>query len=493
MSAADYKGPMTASAPPTTDRRFGPAPLVVASNRGPLSVEAVEGEDDRISRGGGGLVSGMQAALIRTPGAVWVCAAMNGRERSLARQADGRLSDVPAVARALNGEFEVRMLAIDATTFRRSYNGIANATLWFLLHMLYEPAHSPVFDAAWRKRWQAYERLNRAFARALAEEAAEGATVMVQDYHLFLVPRLLRDLRPDVRIGFFTHTSWVSSDYFRLLPDDVAREILDGMLGADLLGFHTSRWAEYFTDCCRAILGREPDADLAVFPLGVDGDALRERAHARDCEARKRELSETVGACRVIGRVDRTELSKNVWRGLLAYRELLRTHPEWIGRVMHLVFNYPSREELPEYRNYVEAVVELAADIEDEFATEEWSPLMLEIGHDYPGSLAALRMSDVLLVNSLRDGMNLVVLEGSLLSERSPAVVLSREAGAAETIGDHARLVNPFDVSQTATALHEALSEPEPDRAANAAYLRAAAVELAPVEWFQAQLDRIQY
>jgi trehalose 6-phosphate synthase len=475
-----------------SDDHFGSAPLVIASNRGPLSVEAVDGEDDRIDRGGGGLVSGMQAALAQNPGAVWVCAAMNARERALARRAGGRLSSIPAVDEALNGEFDVRMLAIDATTFRRSYNGIANATLWFVLHMLYEPAHAPVFDAAWRKRWEAYKNLNRSFARALAEEAAEGATVMVQDYHLFLVPGMLRELRPDVRIGLFTHTSWVSPDYFRMLPDDVAVEILDGMLGADLLGFHTRRWADCFTDCCRDILGHGPGADLAVFPLGVDADALRERSRARDSTARWDELTETVGDCRVIGRVDRTELSKNVWRGLLAYRELLHTHPEWVGRVVHLIFNYPSREDLPEYRDYVDAITHLAADIEDEFATDTWSPLSMEIRHDYPGALAALRLSDVLLVNSLRDGMNLVVLEGVLLSERSAAVVLSRETGAAETIGAFSRLVNPFDISQTATALHEALSEPEPQRAANAEHLRAAAVQLAPADWFQAQLDRVR-
>ena len=475
-----------------SESRHGNAPLVIASNRGPLSVEAVEGQDDRISRGGGGLVSGMQAALTQTPGALWVCAAMNGRERSLARQAGDRLSNLPAVADALKGEFDVRMLPIDATTFRRSYNGIANATLWFVLHMLYEPAHTPVFDAAWRKRWDAYMSLNQSFADVLAEEASDGATVMVQDYHLFLVPGMLRRLRPDVRIGFFTHTPWVSPDYFRLLPDDVARAVLEGMLGADLLGFHTQRWADVFASCCTDLLGRSPEREIDVFPLGVDADALKERAHARDSAARYVELAETVGDCRVIGRVDRTELSKNVWRGLLAYRELLRTHPEWLGRVVHLVFNYPSREELPEYRNYVEAVVDLAADIEDEFATAGWSPLTLEIGHDYPGSLAALRLSDVLLVNSLRDGMNLVVLEGSLLSERSPAVVLSREAGAAATIGEFSHLVNPFDVTQTAQALHEALSEPESSRAANAARLRAAAVVLAPVDWFQAQLDRVR-
>ncbi len=471
----------------------GSAPLVVAANRGPLSVEAVEHGDDKISRGGGGLVSGMQAALAETPGAVWVCAALNPKERSLARQATGgRLSKIEAVSEALRGEYDVRMLPIDATTFRRAYNGIANATLWFVLHMLYELPHRPVFDLAWRRQWDSYVRYNRAFAEAVAEEAAEGATVMVQDYHLFLVPRMLRELRADVRIGFFTHTSWVGPDYFGLLPDDVAREILDGMLGADLVGFHTQRWAEDFTACCRAILERDPGDAVGVFPLGLDVDTLRARAHDRDSETRLRDLREQVGDCLVIGRVDRTELSKNVLRGLYAYRELLRTRPQWLGRVIHLVFNYPSREDLPEYRAYIDAVEELAVQIEDEFATDDWSPLSLEIGHDYPGSLAALRLSDVLLVNSLRDGMNLVVLEGCVLSEREPTVVLSREAGAAATIGEHCRLVNPFDVSQTATALHEALSERPETRAATAARLREAAVGLPPAVWFQTQLDRVR-
>lgn len=482
---------MTGTATGTAE--YGTAPLVVASNRGPLSVEAVENSDDKIRRGGGGLVSGMQAALANTPGAIWVCAGMNARERYLAHHARGRLSNLQAVAEALHGDFDVRMLPIDATTYRRAYNGVANATLWFVLHMLYDPPNRPVFDRDWRRQWQAYQRFNRAFAEALAQEAAPGATVMVQDYHLFLVPKMLRDLRPDVRISHFTHTSWVSADYFRMLPDDVAGELLEGMLGADLLGFHTPRWAAAFRACCVEVLGRDPGDDVvAVFPLGLDVEALVKRAHARDTQARVRELSEAVGDCQVIGRVDRTELSKNVLRGLLAYRELLRTHPEWLGTVMHVVFNNPSREDLPEYLAYVDAVEQLGAEIEDEFATDDWTPLMLEIGHDYPGSLAALRLSDVLLVNSLRDGMNLVALEGCVLSERHPAVVLSREAGAVETIGADAVLVNPFDVSQTAHALHEALSATAEQRAHTAQRLRAHAAGVAPVDWFQEQVDRVQ-
>jgi trehalose 6-phosphate synthase len=432
----------------------------------------------------------MQAALARVPGAVWVCAALNATERSLTRRADGgRLSSIPEVDEALAGEFDVRMLPIDAATFRRAYNGIANATLWFVLHMLYEPARTPVFDAAWRRQWNSYVAYNRSFAQALAQEAAEGATVMVQDYHLFLVPGLLRELRPDVKIGFFTHTSWVTPDYFQMLPDDVVSELLNGILGADMIGFHTHRWADAFSACCRVLIERDPKASVAVFPLGLDVEALKARAHERDTEKRLRELTELVGDMQVIGRVDRTELSKNVLRGLLAYRELLRTHAEWHGKVIHLVFNYPSREDLPEYRTYVESVEALAAEIEDEFSTDDWTPLSLEIGHDYPGSLAALRLSDVLLVNSVRDGMNLVVLEGSVLSERDPGVVLSREAGAAETIGEYAYLVNPFDVSQTARALHDALNEPADEAAERAAHLRAAAVSLPPADWFQAQLD----
>ena len=219
----------------------GRAGLIIASNRGPLTVQAVEDGDDEIRRGGGGLVSGMQAALSSTPEAVWVCAALNDRERTLARQASGgRLSQLPQVADALHGDFDVHMLPIDAQTFRAAYNGIANSTLWFVLHQLFDLPTQPVFDASWRRQWAAYVRYNQSFADAIVDEAAEGAAVMVQDYHLFLVPRLLRRARPDLRIGFFTHTPWVPSDYFTTLPDDVAYEVVDGMLGADVIGFHTA-------------------------------------------------------------------------------------------------------------------------------------------------------------------------------------------------------------------------------------------------------------
>src|SRR6266545_15743 len=424
----------------------GRAPLVVASNRGPLSIVAVDDGEDEVRRGAGGLVSGMVAALSAAPDAVWICAALNDRERAMARRCtSGRLSEVSAVADALAGDFDIRMLPIDAITFRQAYNGISNSTLWFALHMLYEPARTPVFDQPWRRQWAGYVRYNHAFAEAIAGEAAHGATVMVQDYHLLLVPRMLR----------------------------------------------ATRWAGQFAQCCQELFGDRAQPRLDVFPLSTDADEMSERAGQRDVNRAVRGLRDAVGDCKVIGRVDRTELSKNVLRGLLAYRELLRTHPEWQGRVVHVVNNYPSREDLPEYREYTATVERLGRDIDDEFGTDDWTPLVLEISDDYPGSLAVLRMSDVVFVNSVRDGMNLVVLEGIVLSEQEPAVVLSRNAGAAETLGEDAILVNPFDVSQTAQALHDALSMPDAERQERWRRLRKAAVGLPPVPWFQAQLDAL--
>jgi trehalose 6-phosphate synthase len=469
----------------------GSAHLLVASNRGPLTVVPVEDGDDRVTRGGGGLVSGMQAALAESPDAVWVCAALNERERSMARQApQGRISELPQVAEALGGEFDVRMLPIDAQTFRNAYNSVANSTLWFVLHRLYDLPTQPVFDARWRREWASYVRFNEAFAQALADAAAPGATVMVQDYHLFLVPRMLRDRRPDVKISIFTHTPWVSADYFTLLPDDVGRAIVDGMLGADLVGFHTQRWADLFAETARELTGNDAHG-VAVFPLGTDPDEMARLGDRRIVDSELRVLNDTVGDRLVIGRVDRTELSKNVYRGLLAYRELLRTRPEWRGRVVHAVYNNPSREDLPAYREYTARLERLAEEIDDEFATDDWTPLVFDIGDDYPVALAIMRRADVVFVNSVRDGMNLVVLEALVLSERSPAVVVSRETGAAEVLGDDAIVVNPFDVTSTADALDDALNMPLEDRAPRARRMRDAAVRLPPTQWFRAQLDAL--
>jgi trehalose 6-phosphate synthase len=279
--------------------------------------------------------------------------------------------------------------------------------------------------------------------------------------------------------------------------------VLEGILGADHAGFLSQRWAEAFLSCCAEFLGASVDlaastvrykgklTSVAVHPLGVDADGLRQRAAAPDVQGQVAALTSITAGQRLIVRVDRTELSKNIVRGLAAYRELLITHPEWRGQVTHLAFAYPSRHDLPEYREYTARVQRMAGEIEDEFGTDAWNPLILQVNDDYPRSLAAYRLADVLLVNPIRDGMNLVAKEGPILSERGCALVLSTEAGAAAELGGDALLVNPFDVTQTAEALHRALIMAEPERARRTAALASAGAAFPPSAWLQAQLDAL--
>ncbi|MBM9505195.1 alpha,alpha-trehalose-phosphate synthase (UDP-forming) [Actinacidiphila acididurans] len=467
----------------------GAARILVASNRGPVSFSVAGDGSLAKRRGGGGLVSGL-SAIGPDAGAVWVCAALSDGDREAVRR---------AVA-----EPGSRMIAVDPAVFADAYNGIANSVLWFVHHMLYQTPLEPVFDAEFRGQWASYETYNAAFADALAEEAEQGAAVLVQDYHLALVPELLRERRPDLRIGHFSHTPWAPPDYYRLLPDDVAARVLTGILGADRAGFLTRRWADAFAACCAAVLGAEVAEDgrsvthagrttrLGVHGLGADGDFLRERAHRPDVAERIETLRAEVGpGRRLIVRVDRAELSKNIVRGLLAYRRLLHEHPGWRSRVVHVAFAYPSRQDLAVYRDYTAEVARLAAEINDEFGTADWTPVLLKVDDDFARSLAAYRLADVALVNPIRDGMNLVAKEVPVVSDTGVALVLSREAGAFAELGEDAIPVNPFDIEATAAALNTALTLPEAERAARTKRLADASTALPPSRWFLDQLTAL--
>ncbi|MGY3202503.1 alpha,alpha-trehalose-phosphate synthase (UDP-forming) [Streptomyces sp. TE5632] len=459
------------------------ARVLVASNRGPVSYAVDEDGSLRARRGGGGLVSGL-SAIGPDAEALWVCSALSDGDRE-------------AVRRGV-GEDGVRMLDIPADVHADAYNGIANSVLWFVHHMLYQTPLEPVFDAEFRRQWASYEAYNRAFAEALAEGAAQGAAVVVQDYHLTLVPGLLRELRPDLHIGHFSHTPWAPPEYFGMLPDDIAGQVLRGMLGADRLGFLTHRWADAFTACCERFAGGLGDTRIGVHGLGADADFLRGRAREADVEERLVALREEIGtapdgtARRTVVRVDRTELSKNIVRGLLAYRQLLEDHPEWRERVVHLAFAYPSRQDLAVYRDYTAEVRRVAEEINERYGTPGWRPVVLHVRDDFARSLAAYRLADVALVNPIRDGMNLVAKEIPILAEGGCALVLSREAGAHEELGEDAITVNPYDVVDTARALHEGLMTSPAERTERAKRLTAAATALPPEQWFLEQLNALR-
>ena len=491
------------------DAQTGRDRILIASNRGPVSFRHAADGTLTPRRGGGGLVSGL-SSVAASADVLWVCAALSDADRAAASAAPGGRLDLAGHAEGVTAGSAVQMLSVSATTFDRAYNAVANSTLWFIHHLLYDTPNRPHFGISFRREWESFRIYNAAFADALAAGAgpADGAggrvRAMVQDYHLTLAPRMLADRCPDLPIGWFCHTPWAPPDYFALLPDSVGREVLEGILGAAHAGFHAERWASAFLDCCAEFLDAEVDrtartvryrghfTTVGVHPLGVDATELRERAAASDVQAHVMALQAAASGTKLIVRIDRTELSKNIVRGLAAYRELLITHPEWRGKVTHLAFAYPSRHDLPEYREYTASVQRLAREIASEFGTDDWNPIILAVNDDYPRSLAAYRLADVLVVNPIRDGMNLVAKECPILSEEGCAVVLSREAGAAAELSEWALMVNPYDVSQTAQAIHEALTMPDTERKRRTSLLAAAGAALPPTDWLTAQLNALQ-
>jgi trehalose 6-phosphate synthase len=382
--------------------------------------------------------------------------------------------------------FRFRSLAIEPDTYRMAYDVISNGTLWFLHHGLFDLARRPRIDRRWRAAWDAYRAYNHRFAQALIDEAPEGATVLVQDYHLALLGTWLAQQRKDLRAVHFTHIPFCDPTALRILPTDVAEELLVGMASHTSCGFHASRWADAFEACCVDVLGWKPSTFVA--PLAPDHDDIEAVSASDACAAEASWLAEAIGDRALVLRVDRIELSKNLLRGFLAFDDLLRTRPEWRGKVVFAAFVYPSREGLPEYLAYRQEVETLAEQLNATWATPGWEPVLLDTSDNFARSVAALMRYDVLLVNPVRDGLNLVAKEGPLLNERDGVLALSREAGVWEELSDAALEINPFDVAGTADVLATALTMTASERAEHARGLRAVASSRTPRQWLDDQL-----
>jgi trehalose 6-phosphate synthase len=452
--------------------------VVIVSNRGPLSYE--HGPDGTLvaRRGAGGIVSSL-GPLVRGTDAIWLAAPMSDADREAAAQ--GAL---------VAEEFRVHYVGVTPDVYRMAYDVISNGTLWYLHHYLFDLARRPRLDDRWWEAWDAYRAYNRAFARAVIDDAPEGAIVLVQDYHLALVGTWLAQERSDLRAIHFSHIPFCSPDGLRVLPGDIAEELLIGMASHRSCGFHAERWARSFEACCDEVLGFIPAT--FVSPLAPDHDDISGVAASAECADELARLDEVVADRRLILRVDRIELSKNLLRGFDAYDDLLEARPEWRGRVVFAALIYPSRQGLPEYLAYRAEVETLARRINERWATSRWTPILLDTSDNFPRSVAALRRYDVLLVNPIRDGLNLVAKEGPMLNEHDGVLVLSREAGVWEELGDAALEVNPYDVRATRETLALALSMDPADRAAHAAAVRKAASARTPRHWLDDQLAAAQ-
>ncbi|CAN5837039.1 trehalose-6-phosphate synthase [soil metagenome] len=453
----------------------GERPIVIVSNRGPVSFQLDDDGDPVARRGAGGLVSGL-GPLVRDTATTWVAAAMTPGDRAVAERG----------VTSAEG-FRVRLLDFDEDTWRSHYDTVCNEALWFAHHGLFDPVYAPSWPPGWvAGPWAAHRRVNEAFAEAVATDAADGAAVLIQDYHLCLMAPLLRERRPDLRLVHFSHTPFATALWLRSLPQTARRELLSGLAAHHACGFHTLRWAEDFRAAC-ADSGVTPPGTF-VAPLGPDPDDLAATISSDPCRAAAAELDEMVGDRAFLVRVDRLELSKNVLRGFDAFEAMLESEPERRGRVVFGAYVYPSRAGVTAYDRYRDAVTRRVEEVNARYATDTWTPIVFDPHDDYPRSMAALARADVVLVNPIRDGLNLVAKEAMVVNRRDGQLVLSPETGVWDELGVAAWRADPFDIGATAEALAAALDAGPHERARRAIALRTASLARSPARWLADQL-----
>ena len=450
------------------------------------------------------------SAIARDRRPIWIAAAMTDGDRLRAEQAEK--SGQHLIEFGDPAEFRLRFVVPSPDCYHQYYNVISNPLLWFLQHYLWDTPRTPditkdIWDA-WRS---GYVTVNRMFADEIiaAIDAVSGEPlIMLQDYHLYLCAGFVRERHPTARLQQFVHIPWPDPDYWRLLPLEMRRSICEGMLGNDIVGFQTPEHGRSFMYTCQAYV---PDVDIdylassivwqgrriqvRAYPISIDATAVRRMAYSKDARSHDRYLPNHWNEFTVL-RVDRAEPSKNIVRGFAAFDRFLEAHQDFQGRVNFVAITVPSRMDVVEYQDYLDDVSAVVGRINAKYANVEtgWQPIHLIMGENYPRALAAMKWYDVLLVNSIIDGMNLVAKEGALLNERNGVLILSEGAGAVSQLGENAIIIGPTDVEGTADAIYQALTMPLAERRRRAEGLRRSVENDDVTNWFENQVaDMLAY
>jgi trehalose 6-phosphate synthase len=478
--------------------------LTVVSNRGPLSFSHSSGDGWTAQRGSGGLVTAL-AELGRLAPLTWVSGALGRADREAAEALEDADSDRAgkvraAIEAALPGQ-DIRLVISDLPhdAWRAHYAAVANPFLWFVQHQLYQLPYGPIIDDDLISAWQGgYRVVNDALAReaVAASGDARRPVVLLQDYHLYLAAATIRAERPESLLLHFNHIPWPAVDSWLVLPQGLRRAICEGLLANDIVGLQTDRHASNFLSAIDAFV-RDARVDPAgrhvrwrgrtiwvrAYPISIDVQALARFAASEAVAHQRRRLEDRVrraGSPRLIVRVDRLEPSKNALRGFLAFEALLRRRPDLRKNVRFLAIQSTSREKLAEYARYATDVRETVARING-MADPDDAPIWLLDGTDYAQAIAAMQLADVMLVNPVVDGMNLVAKEATVVGE--PALVLSETAGAAEQLAADSLMVTAADVAGTSDMLERGLEMPAGERRAHIRRLRAS-VRNEDLEWW---------
>jgi trehalose 6-phosphate synthase len=494
-------------------------PVVLLSHRGPVSF----GRDERgrtATRGAGGLVSALGGLVADLPDAVWVCAASSEEDAAVAGEHGHEAFEVALepeprllddhrdrTAGARPAAVRVRLVEVAQRAHDDFYTVIANPLLWFLQHGMYGLALAPVLTRREHAAYeQGYKAVNHQFADAVAEEVeARGgrALVMLHDYHFYLVAREVRERCPQALVSFFLHIPMPGPDAWRVLPPAWREQVLGGLLGNDVVAFHTEGFARNFLLSAQELLGLPVDLEAMTvqaghrkvaarhYPISIDVASMRELAATDEVAEHAGELLETYCADdrQLVLRVDRTDPSKNIVRGFHAFATLLEDHPELVGRVTFLAILQPSRQDVPEYADYLAEIGAEVARVNAAHARDGYAPIDLRLQDDLALAVAAYTVCDVLMVNALADGMNLVAKEAVVVNTRDGVLALSENTGAYQELGAFAVTLHPFDIQQQADALYAALTMHRDERRARREAAARVVQENDIGKWLSAQLD----
>jgi trehalose 6-phosphate synthase len=476
---------------------------IIAANRPPVDAALDRPEGERFVRGGGGLVTGL-SGMAQATGAVWVASVIDGLRDEMELTPGGE----PMMVETSDGSrFQISWVKPPRLAYDLYYNTIANPLLWFVQHFLWNLAEAPVLDDSTHRAWEeGYRRVNQLFGQQVVREARRGRKrplVLSQDYHLYLVPRIVRRELPDAVIQHFVHIPWPTPQYWKVLPRSMRDEIMDGLLACDVVGLQTHSDVRNFLLTCEENMGLPVDFRLQTafyrgrtvwvrrYPISIDVREFERSASSPAVGRAEREILRWRPE-QLIFRVDRMDLSKNIVRGFFAYERLLQTHPEWHGRVVFWAMLQKTRQTVAEYREYARQVVQVARVINSRFARDQWQPIRLELREDINRAVAGYKLFDVLLVNPIYDGMNLVAKEGVSVNRRGGVLVLSENAGTHEELGEWALTINPFDVDATAQAMHHALLMDPVERHQRAEKMREVVQQNDVARWISAQLQDLR-
>lgn len=470
----------------------------MASNRGPVAYTTNDGAIVP-KRGSGGLVTALTTAL-NDMDATWVSVAMSKEDKKIAS-----LHGSLAYPDDDDPQIRLRFINVGKEAFNSYYNLISNKLLWFCFHYLWHLADSPVLNNKHLDAWASYKKVNDIFAKTIVDELnsrnEKEKIVLIQDYHLLTMAKTLRDSGVSCKIGHFSHTSWPQADYLSIVPKNILTDIFNGLLSCDLLGFQTNKYARNFMECAGRFVNAEVDWEKKIikynnrviaakaYPVTIDSRSLLKKSAGSPVESQKKRLAEKYNGLTKILRIERADPTKNTVRGIMAYDRLLRNHPELKENVVYLCYLNPSREDVLLYKKYMKSIEAAVRDVNERHATGNWLPIDFDVRDDYDRALAALKIYDVLVINPVYDGMNLVAKEGPSINENSGVLILSENAGSFEELGKWTISVNPFDISETAEAMYRAITMDKAERRRRSEQIKVAVAKSTTKNWLLSQVN----